>query len=217
MFIIITLSAVGLVITAVAAFGRRPWSALRRPIPLIMTAVLAAFSFQVTHFLEHIIQLGHWTFHRTEKPFLTPWAESAAASLADATLGVELLHLLGNVIFLAGALALVLELGRSTSLPGRTAARRCLLFQTLHVTEHVALTLSVAAIGTPLGVSTLFGLADPGAAAWTYRVWLHFTINLIGTAFALQALHHRRTTTPEPQPEAMSVSPAGMAVTTGGH
>lgn len=96
---------------------------------------------------------------------------------------MEGLHLVGNVIFLLGIVAL--DHVTAERLPGIRAA---LAIQGLHVAEHVLLTATLVLFGAPLGVSTLFGAADGFAWAGTLRVWFHFMLNLGGSVPAFWAL-----------------------------
>lgn len=145
--------------------------------------------FQVLHFIEHLAQLGYWALHPAHAPWLTPWAEVGRDVLAAGghpSTGSELLHLLGNVIFLLGLLGLWRSLLLSGVRPARSL-RAALWLQAAHVGEHVLLTASWVLAGTAVGVSTLFGALE-GSALFGYRIWWHFLINLAGTALALQGL-----------------------------
>ncbi len=64
--------------------------------------------FQLGHFTEHVAQTGYWSTHRTQAPWMTPWANALANSFGSLAIGtpgfgMEALHLIGNLIFLAGA------------------------------------------------------------------------------------------------------------------
>jgi hypothetical protein len=186
--ILTALTVLGSAITLLAVLGGRATDATRRvgTIPTLLIVAILALSVQVTHFIEHLVQLGYWFAHRGEAPFLTPWAASAARSISGASLGVEVLHLVGNMAFLGG-LALLWRLVRQD--PNRSPnVRTALIVQSAHVAEHVMLTASVAISGSALGVSTLFGALTPGPGAWTYRVWLHFLVNLAVTFSAVRAV-----------------------------
>ncbi len=186
--VLLSLTLIGLVVTCAVVLGGSSRAAVARmaSLPNALLVVVAGASFQVTHLVEHLLQLGYWLGHPTAVPWLTPWARSAADSLSTSAFGVEALHLVGNGIFLMAAVALVVV---TAGTPRRhRAARWCLVVQGLHVAEHLALTTSVAAGGRAVGVSTLFGTLGPGPAAWTYRVVLHFVVNLVATVLALRAL-----------------------------
>lgn len=158
----------------------------------LLAAAVIGIAFQVGHFTEHAAQAGYWVAHRAQAPWMTPWAHALADSfgaLAPGTpgFGMEALHLVGNAIFLAGAVAALATLARVGPSRATTLARRAVLVQAIHVAEHVALTTSVVAGRRPIGLSTLFGTVDPGPTLWTYRVWWHFTINAVATTFVLLA------------------------------
>ena len=158
--------------------------------------VVGALGFQVFHFLEHGLQLGYWFFNTKQKPWLTPWAQTGVDGLAfwcqiwpgsggAEQRGAELLHLVGNTIFLVGVLALFV-LARETGTRNRSA-QGAVLFQGLHFLEHSLLTATVFATGTGWGASTMFGRWS-GSELSSHRVWWHFTVNGIATAIALSAL-----------------------------
>lgn len=103
-------------------------------------------------------------------------------------LGNELLHLVGNGLFLLGLIGLCVLVERG----GEKAAaikplKLAVLVQGYHVIEHIMLTASFAMTGTAIGASTLFGNAT-GAAGSTYRIWFHFAINLVATVYAVKAI-----------------------------
>lgn len=191
------LSGLGLAVMLAAAAGLLVLGLGDRRRPLLAAAV-GGVTFQVVHFVEHLAQLGYWLGNTDEPPWLTPWAEVARDGLAfwcqvfpgkgvDGLRGVEMLHLIGNLLFLAGAVALAALIDRR-GVAGRRAIQRCIALQGFHVAEHVLLTVSVFTTGRSLGISTLFGAADPGTdGAVAYRVLFHFTINLVATAFVVIA------------------------------
>jgi len=161
----------------------------------LFAAAIGAVAFQVLHFVEHLAQLGYWIGHPTQAPWMTPWAMSAAHGLADLggpspmAVGMELLHLVGNSIFFVGAVTLAVLVGRcAAGSPAARTTRALLWVQGLHVVEHVALTSTLLWTGKAAGLSTFFGLADPGPVLWSYRVWWHFLINLAATALLLRAV-----------------------------
>lgn len=157
-------------------------------------AAIALLGFQVFHLFEHLIQLGYWVMHPSARPYMTPWALNGVDGIAAwfdrlpgttsaMAGGMEGLHLVGNVLFLVGIIALGASSQRR--LPGLQTA---FVFQGLHVAEHVLLTMTLWMFGTPLGVSTLFGAAFDYSWGGTLRVWFHFMINLGGTIPAAIAL-----------------------------
>ena len=175
---------------AISALKMRPgaWRIIR-------DIAVAALVFQVVHFVEHVAQLGYWMSHPAEAPWLTPWAIAGRdAPIVDGTpaSGNELLHLVGNLIFLAGLIALaalVWRMGRSSKdIPYLKPA---LWLQGIHVIEHVLLTGTYLAAGKAIGFTTLFGLAQ-GPFGSGLRVWAHFLLNLVGTYFVVRAVLEMR-------------------------
>jgi hypothetical protein len=153
---------------------------------LLLSVALAAFAFQLVHTAEHLAQLGNWVRSPSSIPWLSPWAGLGRNVLAGVVWGQrgtgnELLHLVGNGIFLVGALAALLAVrwlgtGRATWL------RRIVWVQGLHVAEHALLVATLLLTGRAEGLSTLFGLVDPPSTlAFSLRVLLHFTWNMAGT------------------------------------
>lgn len=157
--------------------------------PLFAVAA-GGLGFQVVHAAEHVVQVSYWIARPTAPPWLSPWAEVGAhglAALADGrqATGEELLHLVGNLIFLSGviaALRLAVRLNRS----GTGRLRFALWLQTFHVAEHVLLTTTWLATGRALGITTAFGaLAASPVTAVAVRVWAHLILNLTATVPAL--------------------------------
>jgi hypothetical protein len=159
--------------------------------PLVYVAA-AAMAVQAVHFIEHLLQLGYWALNPTQAPWLTPWAAAGRDGLTPGTntaLGNEFLHLVGNSLFMAGLVAMVV-LSRLTRQPRARQSGRltsAVTIQGFHLAEHVLLTLSVLAVGKPLGFSTLFGLAS-GPVGSSYRIWFHFAINLAVTVLGVIAV-----------------------------
>lgn len=158
---------------------------------MAVAAIVAVggLGFQVFHLVEHLVQAVVWISSPDQPPFLTPWAIAGRDLLAiagDTALGIELLHLVGNVIFLAGLVALrVLARHRSSRVRGLSGA---LGVQLVHVVEHVMLTASTALLGMAVGITTAFGALEPGQTLWTVRVLGHFTLNAAATGAALIAV-----------------------------
>jgi hypothetical protein len=154
-----------------------------------------ALGVQAAHLLEHAVQLGYWFTHPRDAPWMSPWAMELKHRLAiggDHALGAELLHLMGNSMFLGGLVALVAVRRAS----GQTFAamghlRSAVRVQALHMAEHVALTSTVLFGSRAIGVSTFFGLVDGSGTTW-WRVWFHFLINLVATSYAGLAVLERR-------------------------
>lgn len=166
------------------SMGPRAWRMVR-------DVAIAALVFQLVHFVEHVAQLSYWAMHTSSAPWLTPWAIAGRELLVvDGTpaSGNELLHLVGNLIFLAGVLALVGLVFSARQSPGEIPfLKPALLLQGAHVIEHVLLTGTYLAIGDAVGFTTLFGLAD-GAFGSGLRVWAHFLLNLVATYFVSRAV-----------------------------
>ena len=158
---------------------------------LVRDVAVFGLVFQVVHFLEHGAQLGYWFLNPTAKPWLTPWAVVGRDSLAidgTAAAGNELLHLLGNLIFMAGLVGLAVlagQAGRATS--QNKYLHRALSVQGLHCLEHLLLTGTYLIWGTPLGLTTLFGAAT-GTFGASLRVWAHFLLNLAAAYLAGRAV-----------------------------
>ena len=183
--------------------------------------VVGAVGFQVFHFLEHGLQLGYWIVNPKEKPWLTPWAQTGADGLAfwckiwpgegrAGQRGAELLHLVGNSIFLAGVVALFV-LARLRHVRHRSV-HSAVIFQGLHFIEHIILTVTVFATGKGWGASTMFGRWS-GSELSSHRVWWHFTVNGIATTVAVVALlaitrnASMTTTAPHTEPNALTPLP----------
>ena len=171
------------------AQGRRKRSALA-------AVVAGAVGFQVFHFFEHGLQVGYWLLNPHDKPWFTPWAQTGVDGLAywcqlwpgkgaAGQRGAELLHLIGNGIFLSGIIAMfaLTQIAKTN----QRSVNGALLFQGLHFIEHIVLTVTVFASGTGWGASTMFGRWS-GTELSSHRVWWHFTINGIATCIALIAL-----------------------------
>lgn len=156
-------------------------------------AVLAVLIFQVVHSAEHVAQATYWLFNPGEAPWMSAWAMGltnalGAASGGGVPLGMELLHLIGNAIFLGGLL-LAARLPDPYRNPSTLKwLRLATIVQALHFAEHVLLTTSMALFGKALGVSTLFGLLSAGTPAATgYRVLFHLIVNVVAITLALKA------------------------------
>ena len=171
------------------------WVWLRRPEQRLAVTVVVATSgllFQVVHTIEHAAQSAAWLAHPDQPPWLTPWAATGRDWLAlggDVALGNELLHLVGNLVFLVG-LAAVARLARHLGSGRPGALTAALWIQGLHVAEHAALTVSTVTLGSAVGVTTLLGQLPPGPPLWTLRVLAHFTINAAAVVTTAWAVHH---------------------------
>ncbi len=172
----------------------RPWL-YKTAVGLIGLGVVG----QLGHFQEHVSQAGYWVANPYSPAWMTPWATSLARGMGQVdptkpALGMEILHLTGNFIFLAGLVGIVLITKRATGhLKSRKWAKMGVWMQGIHGVEHIVLTLSVAlGASRAIGLSTWFGAIEPGPALVTYRVWWHFVANLIGTGILVVSLYHLR-------------------------
>jgi len=161
-----------------------------------MQAIAAGgLTFQVIHVLEHVLQLAFWFTKPDGKPWLSSWAAGTADGLqyfcslvplagTPPSIGVEMLHLTGNVIFLGALTAWQVAMrANKRSIATLAIAERVQLF---HVAEHVLLVGTLVAFDKAIGLSTAFGAID-GAGLVALRVWFHFTINAVATTYALRA------------------------------
>lgn len=166
----------------------------------ILLAAVAGMAFQVFHVAEHGLQLGYWLLHPTQAPWLTPWAawgRDVIAAQVDGqpATGAELLHLVGNALFLIALVAMLIAAARMRTASqsgsgdaGRRSLRIATWVQTAHVIEHVVLTGTWMMLGRANGVSTLFGLVPGGAIGGATRVWIHFLINAAATYWAIRGM-----------------------------
>lgn len=156
----------------------------------------AAFAFQVLHMAEHVVQLVKWSERPTIPAPMSGLAMSASAWLAvTVTNGyrgtsMEVLHLIGNLVFLTGAVAGLVGLSAPRRSPAaRRTLRLLVLVQGLHVAEHLVLVTTLMRTGVADGVTTAFGLLTPGTpSAIAARVLLHFVLNVAVTVIATIAV-----------------------------
>jgi len=156
----------------------------------ILAVTMAALIFQLGHLAEHTAQMVMWFVHPQRAAWMSPWASDLSVWLgrvdpgraSEMTLqmqrGVELLHLVGNSVFLIGTFGLV-WLTRDL---GNTSAwsKRALILQAVHTAEHVMLVGSIFLTDRAMGLSTGFGLLD-GTRLRTVRVLWHGSVNLLVT------------------------------------
>ena len=151
---------------------------------------------QIGHLQEHVAQVGYWVQHPNSKPWMTPWGEGLAMGFgrvdtSHPALGMEILHFVGNMIFLAGMVGVMVLTCRAPGVRARMWGRMGVWMQGLHGLEHLSLMLSVWLGATrPIGVSTWFGVMHPGPGLWTYRIWWHFLANVLGSVIFAGALWH---------------------------
>jgi hypothetical protein len=184
-----------------------PSYAQPREIPMqyaLVFAVIAtlALAFQIGHFFEHFAQFVIWLLGDLsaicgrDTPWVSGWAvpmiDAIGAFVAPAApqarktmLGLEVLHLIGNSIFLVGIAA-------SYILTRHKLVWWAFVIEGLHLCEHILLTGSVFAFGKPMGVSTLFGqaLSVLPSKEWAvgYRVSWHFVMNLFPMPLVMAGL-----------------------------
>lgn len=192
----------GVLVVAAAGVALLVWSWHARPErrrAVLTVVAVAGLGFQVVHVAEHVLQSGVWVAAPEQPPFLTPWAMWGAEALTvtgHASLGQELLHLVGNAVFLLGLLALAARVR-----PPARAVRLALAWQGAHVLEHVALSLTTAVWGRAIGVTTLLGTLDAGPALWRLRVLAHLALNTIASVYAavgvIQSVRARPTRMPK--------------------
>lgn len=176
-------------ITLLAAGLRRRGSAW--PSAVLVALAIGGLLFQGAHTAEHVAQVVQWGTTPSAPAWLSPWAVTLRDGLAvgGVALGNELLHLLGNLVFLVGALALLALVGRGAVRPARPGpVRAAVAVQVAHVVEHVALTVSVLTVGRPIGVTTLFGTVEAGPDATALRVLAHFMINAVASGLLVHGL-----------------------------
>lgn len=151
---------------------------------------------QLGHLQEHVAQAGYWVLHPEAPAWMTPWGSALATGYQTVdpgrpTLGMEILHFLGNAIFLAGMVALMVITSRARATKARRWAKMGVWMQGIHGLEHLSLMLSVwLGAHQAIGLSTWFGLLDPGPGATAYRVWWHFIANVLGSVVFAIALYH---------------------------
>lgn len=173
----------------------------RRPVRPWMYRAAAAQIFlgilgQLGHFQEHIAQVGYWVANPNAPAWMTPWGTGLADGFGQIdkskpSLGMEILHFTGNLLFLAGIVGVLLITHRAVKSKARKWAKMGVWMQGIHGLEHLVLMLTVW-LGAPraIGLSTWFGLLDPGPGLWTYRIWWHFIANVVGTMIFAIAVYH---------------------------
>jgi hypothetical protein len=183
------------VAVAVLAYANRkpvrPWM-YRAAAGQIFLGILG----QLGHFQEHVAQAGYWVGNPNAPPWMTPWGTGIADGFGQVdpskpSLGMEILHFTGNLLFLAGIVGVMLITHRALKSKARKWARMGVWMQGIHGLEHLVLMLTVW-LGAPqaIGMSTWFGLLEPGPGLWTYRIWWHFIANVIGSMIFAIAVYH---------------------------
>ena len=161
----------------------------------LLHLAVALTALQGIHTYEHLLQAYKWLLQPYQPGFISYPAQLIAtgfAGLADQLgytgtgLGMELLHLVGNIIFLIGSLAIYL-------VRKNNAATALLYFESVHVIEHLTLTIT-ASTGRPAwGASTFFARLS-GAELTSFRVSWHLLMNLIAFILAILALRNNKKT-----------------------
>ncbi|MDN3027112.1 DUF6008 family protein [Streptomyces sp. S.PB5] len=168
-----------------------PWM-FRASAAVIILGILG----QLGHIQEHVAQTGYWVANPEAQPWMTPWGTGLANGFGQIdtskpSLGMEILHFTGNLIFLAGIVGVMLITRRALGTRARRYARMGVWMQGIHGIEHAVLTLSVAlGASRAIGLSTWFGLLEPGPGLWTYRIWWHMLANLVGSVIFGIAVYH---------------------------
>lgn len=174
---------------------------------VLVAVVVLGVTFQICHFVEHAVQFGMWVFGDRSAPWMSGPAmwlvhlignfvmpvphnnlHTAAFSAQQMMVGMEVLHLIGNSIFLVTIACLYVLLPTKW-------VRWALYIESFHLCEHLMLTTSAIFLGKPLGFSTLFGYSGlfwfkEGMVG--YRVFWHFAMNLIPTVLVMVALMPRK-------------------------
>jgi enediyne biosynthesis protein E4 len=189
------LATLGLAAWLTARHVRLPATTVSR---MLFALVIGVLIFQLAHFIEHVMQFGYWLLHPGRPPWITPWGRIATDGLAALSghhggraTGTELLHLSGNWITFVGIAAAFLALrGWNTDPAVMRAATWAFWLQLVHVAEHVSLTTTFFTVGTPIGLSTLFGRSFLLEGAWapSIRIWWHFTMVVATTVLLVLAL-----------------------------
>jgi hypothetical protein len=167
---------------------------------LLIGVASACLLFQVGHFIEHGVQFGVWALGDLaglcgrDTPWMSPWVHEIVRTFGSwawpavdfkvqMARGMEVLHIIGNLIFLTGLAALFVLI------PNRWV-KWALLIETFHLYEHIMLTTTVFTLGKAVGLSTLFGgSASFGPEAATgIRVTWHFFMNLFPMPFAMMGI-----------------------------
>lgn len=169
----------------------RPW-VFRAAAVEIALGVLG----QLGHVQEHVAQAGYWVGHPNDPGWMTPWGTALANGFGQVdrgkpSLGMEILHFTGNLLFLAGLVGVMLITHHAVRSRARRWARMGVWMQGIHGVEHLVLMASVW-LGAPraIGLSTWFGLLEPGPGLWTYRVWWHFVANVVGSVIFAVSVYH---------------------------
>ncbi|MDX0527555.1 hypothetical protein GOC94_10115 [Sinorhizobium medicae] len=193
--------------------GARELHPNRQTLNLLLLGTVAGLGlvFQVGHFAEHAFQFAVWVLGDLsnicgrDTPWMSAWVTKlvrhtglllfpASDETRRMMLGMELLHLAGNSIFLVGLASLYYCVRVKW-------VRWAFYIEAFHLYEHIMLTATAFFIGKPIGLSTLFGganvLGDREFAVGCRVTW-HFAMNLLPMPFAMIGLmqHWRSDATP---------------------
>jgi hypothetical protein len=157
--------------------------------------------FQVGHFFEHAFQFVVWCLGDLSQicgrdtPWVSDWVanfiQNVGRTVAPAgdkarqfMLGLEVLHLGGNSIFLATLACLYYVTDKNKWV------RWGFYIEAFHLYEHIMLTSTAFFVGKPIGLSTLFGGAGLGTREFAVgvRVSWHFAMNLLPMPFAMMGI-----------------------------
>jgi hypothetical protein len=172
---------------------------------LLGTVAAVGLLFQVGHFAEHAFQFVVWVLGDLsnicgrDTPWMSPWASELVRQIGlvlfptedmarRMMLGMEVLHLIGNSIFL-GSLACLYYCVRSKWV------RWAFYIEAFHLYEHIMLTATAYFVGKPIGMSTLFGginVIGDREFAVGFRVSWHFAMNLLPMPFAMAGIMERQ-------------------------
>lgn len=182
---------------AVAAdAGHPPFFSNARTVLIIASGL--GLAFQVGHFFEHAFQFVVWCLGDLSEicgrntPWMSDWAADFVQNIGrivvpdadrarQSMLGLEVLHLGGNSIFLATLGCLYFVTGKNRWV------RWGFYIEAFHLYEHLILTSTAFFVGKPIGLSTLFGGAGLGSREFAVgmRVSWHFVMNLLPMPFAM--------------------------------
>lgn len=175
-----------------------------------MVIVTLGTIFQAGHFVEHLIQAFKWMFGDRTVAYMSPLAHNLTMRLGDLfyhsaslgrqhIMGMEILHLIGNLVFLVticGMLYLLYDRHRPRILgdPTMKTMRWALGIETFHLYEHIMLVTTAHYFNIAIGASTLFGAAAAVSLTFGvgFRVLWHFTMNAIPTYLMIRAVMNAR-------------------------
>jgi hypothetical protein len=189
---------------SVASWTENDRAIVARPgrVALVLGSVATlGLLFQVGHFAEHAAQFAIWLLGDLsnicgrDTPWMSPWVTELVRQIglalvpsADAArrmmLGMEVLHLIGNSIFLVSLMSLFYCVRSKW-------VRWAIYIEAFHLYEHVILTATACFVGKPIGMSTLFGAANvigEREFAVGCRVTWHFAMNLLPMPLAMLGL-----------------------------